>query len=78
MMTSALQRQKKRTYNSRSYGLPTMAAICPSERKSAIRSIEPSFKSGQVDSLYHLIAIPCALFIGCAVRLGNRIMPRAK
>ncbi|WHZ27557.1 MAG: hypothetical protein OJF51_002354 [Nitrospira sp.] len=28
--------------------------------------------------LYHLIAIPCALILDCAVWLGNRIMPRIK
>ena len=78
MMTSALQRQKKRAYNSRSYGRPTIAAIRSSDCKPAIRSIGPSFKSGRADSLYHLIAIPCALIIGCAVWLGNRIMPSAK
>ena len=75
MKTSALHRKK----NSHSYGpLPSTSVIGSSNCGSATLSNWRSFESEEAYLLYHLIAIPCALIIRCAVSLGDRILPRAK
>ena len=75
MKTSALQRKK----NNCSYGpLPARQLYA-----QAIADLQHCLSGGyskvkETYLVYHLIAIPCALILGCAVWLGNRIMPRVR
>jgi len=75
MKTSALQRKK----NSCSYEpLPTRLPYA-----QAIEDLQHCLSGGyskvkETYLVYHLIAIPCALILGCAVWFGNRIMPKVK
>lgn len=78
MMISALERQKKHTKNSLSYGLlTTTAPLCFSHCECAIGSIGRHSQLCRRTCWDHLIAIPCALIICCAVCVGNLLMPRA-
>lgn len=75
MKTRALQRKK----HSCSYG-PLPAQLLYAQ---AIADLQHCLSGGdskvkETYLVYHLIAIPCALILGCAVWFGNRIMPSVK
>ena len=75
MKTSALQRKKNRCSSE-----PLSARLLYAQ---AIEDLHHCLSGGyskvkETYLVYHLIAIPCALILGCAVWLGNRIMPRVK
>lgn len=75
MKTSAIQRKK----NSCSYEpLPTRLLYAQTTEDLQHCLSGGYSKVKETYLVYHLIAIPCALILGCAVWLGNRIMPRDK